>query len=60
MKFYDIRAEPRVSIRREFDESVVKELLKLLDKLWLDGEFDKYLSEKDYLALRAALEDFWR
>lgn len=55
-----LKAEPRVPVGRELDESVVKELLELLDKLWLDGEFDKYVSEKDYLALRAALEDFWR
>ena len=56
----DIRAESVVPVRLELDEIVVKELLEFLDKIWVNGEFDKYVSEKDYLAFRAAIEDFWR
>ncbi len=59
-KFYDVRAASIVSVREELDADVVNELLEWLDKMWLDGEFDKYVSEKEYWALRAVMDDFWR
>ncbi len=47
-------------MRQELDAAAVDELLEWVDKLWLGGEFDKYVSEKEYLALRSAIDDFWR
>jgi hypothetical protein len=47
-------------VREELDAAVVDEMLEWVDKLWLAGEFGKYVSEKEYLALRAAMYDFWR
>ena len=59
-KFYDVRAASIVSVREELDADVVDELLEWVDKMWVAGEFDKYVSEKEYFALREAMDDFWR
>jgi len=34
----------------------IKEVLRMLDEFWLSGEFDKALTEKEYVEFREALE----
>jgi len=65
-KFYNITPQavakvktvkPKQLTRRELYEIHI-ELIKWIDELWLSGEFDETMTEKEYLEFRKAFEDF--
>ncbi len=59
-KFYDVKAEPVVSGRRELEVVDVDEMIAWLDAIWEEGGLKSYMKKKEYLAFREALENFWR
>ena len=63
-KFYDITPSTTISARqrelesRKAAEKVdIKELLQWLDELWLGGDLDETMNEKEYLDFRDAVEE---
>ncbi|HPS55578.1 MAG TPA: right-handed parallel beta-helix repeat-containing protein, partial [Sedimentisphaerales bacterium] len=62
-KFYDITPERTISAKQKQLDAMeagarvnIKEVLRMLDEFWLSGEFDKALTEKEYVEFREALE----